>query len=677
LIQSILIAMSVCAGLPDADLYVKACNAERKAQYTDAISAYEACAAKQGLLAPYAQLKAAFCRAASGEKDQAVEAYRRLIEKHPAGPWVRMAKTYLASLLSLQKESAQAAPLFTDALSFEPKPWWADQYDWRAADNRLLAGGDPAPAYAYFRYVVETTLYRKPRLDAAERLAKSAETDDRLMAAWGFFKCGEYPKTLKLLVELAPSEIKGEAEPIAWGKLTSALVAPDEDLKEKAAKRLAEIVEQCEPSTWTGLWLAYVARMSMTKDSMDYAKTVCDLLFETYPESEEAAYAQWLLAYHLANNDKTTQAVDAYLRMADRFPEHSRADDALFKANELLCNAEKNNDAVKPFTRLVKEYPDSRFVPYAWYWLGRYAQKAKKEEAAKECFQNAAGNHFGNFYAHRALQLLGEKKAGEPVRNLKVAGSDSFVRPLPAPKENPPELPGEIKNDPHVERLFFFAANGLEEAEWEALDLVKDLKGPNAGVIYQALAEAGLAFTAIEYAVKFEWGEEDGEPTLARRRLDYPRAYWPFVTKLAKETGLDPYLILAVARQESTYRPTLVSPVGATGMMQIMPDTAKWMAKVEPAVNTEHAAILESPENSIRIGAYYLMRMIERSDGNLVYALASYNAGPGNCDKWRTRFANVDLETFVESIPFGETNNYVKRVLANYAAYHSLYPPAN
>ena len=66
--------------------------------------------------------------------------------------------------------------------------------------------------------------------------------------------------------------------------------------------------------------------------------------------------------------------------------------------------------------------------------------------------------------------------------------------------------------------------------------------------------------------------------------------------------------------------------------------------------------------------------MLDRYDGNLVYALAAYNAGPGNCDKWRKRFADADLAEFVESIPFTETRNYVKRVLAHYATYRSIYP---
>jgi soluble lytic murein transglycosylase len=66
--------------------------------------------------------------------------------------------------------------------------------------------------------------------------------------------------------------------------------------------------------------------------------------------------------------------------------------------------------------------------------------------------------------------------------------------------------------------------------------------------------------------------------------------------------------------------------------------------------------------------------MIGRFEGNLVYAVASYNAGPGNVAKWRKASPGADLETFVETIPFSETRDYVKRVLGNYAAYHSLYP---
>ena len=142
---------------------------------------------------------------------------------------------------------------------------------------------------------------------------------------------------------------------------------------------------------------------------------------------------------------------------------------------------------------------------------------------------------------------------------------------------------------------------------------------------------------------------------------------------MAAETRLDPYLLLAIARQESTFRPAIGSSAGALGVMQLMPSTAAWMVGVEDGIEAEHAADLTLPSNSLRLGAYYLRRMLDRSGGNVAVALAAYNAGPGNVSKWERERRGQDTETFIENIPFGETRNYVKRVLANYAAYRSLY----
>ena len=147
-----------------------------------------------------------------------------------------------------------------------------------------------------------------------------------------------------------------------------------------------------------------------------------------------------------------------------------------------------------------------------------------------------------------------------------------------------------------------------------------------------------------------------------------------FDQALAEELDLAPYLILAIARQESTYRPSLKSSAGAKGIMQLMPRTAKWMGDTDKLVTRNTAQRLDEPRHSLRIGAVYFKRMLDRSKGDLVYALASYNAGPGNCDKWRKRHPNYSTSEFIEAIPFNETRNYVKRILAHYATYKSIYP---
>src|SRR5690606_28077995 len=194
--------------------------------------------------------------------------------------------------------------------------------------------------------------------------------------------------------------------------------------------------------------------------------------------------------------------------------------------------------------------------------------------------------------------------------------------------------------------------------------------------IFQAMGEAGVAYSAIQVVKALHWGlDADGRPTPERLRVLHPRAYWPEVVAISLETGVDPYLILAIAYHESTFRPALTSHAGARGLMQVMPGTAKHLMTIEPSITEETIANLDSPINSLRLGAHYLMRMLERSDSNFAFALASYNAGPGNLSKWRKARPSHDLHDFIEAIPFSETNKYVKKVLGTYAAYRSLYPP--
>ena len=110
--------------------------------------------------------------------------------------------------------------------------------------------------------------------------------------------------------------------------------------------------------------------------------------------------------------------------------------------------------------------------------------------------------------------------------------------------------------------------------------------------------------------------------------------------------------------------------------MQVMPSTARWLADVDPSIERRHAEHIETPGNALRLGAVYLRRMLDRTDGNVALALAAYNAGPGNLNKWRKRYDESDLDEFIERIPFNETRDYVKRVLGNYSAYLTLYPDA-
>ena len=225
-------------------------------------------------------------------------------------------------------------------------------------------------------------------------------------------------------------------------------------------------------------------------------------------------------------------------------------------------------------------------------------------------------------------------------------------------------------------RLHFFGANGFSEAEWEALALLHALASqPDPAAAYLEMGVAGTAYSVMQAADDRHWGDNaDGSQSLGRLRVRFPRAYWDQVQLTARQFNVDPYLILALSRQESTYRPSLTSNAGAKGLMQVMPKTANWLVKVDEKVDRRDAANLANPKHSLLVGTAYLGRMLDRYNGNIAYALAAYNAGPNNCDKWRKAAANDDVTEFIEDIPFSETRRYVKRVLGFYATYYSIYP---
>jgi soluble lytic murein transglycosylase len=153
------------------------------------------------------------------------------------------------------------------------------------------------------------------------------------------------------------------------------------------------------------------------------------------------------------------------------------------------------------------------------------------------------------------------------------------------------------------------------------------------------------------------------------RIRDRPRAHAGLVERAARRHGLDPNLLFAVMRVESVYQRRIISYAGAIGLMQIMPRTgnliASWRGRT--AFTTDD---LLDPETNIEFAAWYLASLLERFDGRLPLAIASYNGGPHNVRRWlHNHSPDMPLDAFLERIPFSQTHRYVRRVLTHYAAY--------
>jgi tetratricopeptide (TPR) repeat protein len=153
---------------------------------------------------------------------------------------------------------------------------------------------------------------------------------------------------------------------------------------------------------------------------------------------------------------------------------------------------------------------------------------------------------------------------------------------------------------------------------------------------------------------------------------NYPKAFHRVVEPHARRIELDPYLTYSIMKAESDFDQYAISWVGAVGLMQIMPYTGFRIAR-----EMNHKAYrfedLSKPNLNITYAQYYIKRLLNHFDNNVVLALASYNGGPNAVVRWLDRCQGCELDEFVESITYRETRRYVKKVIKNYGVYKSFY----
>jgi len=184
----------------------------------------------------------------------------------------------------------------------------------------------------------------------------------------------------------------------------------------------------------------------------------------------------------------------------------------------------------------------------------------------------------------------------------------------------------------------------------------------------QALSERGFLRDAQRIAVK-ALRTLDAAP-LALWRLAYPKPYLQEVEEAAQEFGLDPLLLYAIMREESRYDPEAVSRAYAQGLMQIIPSTRDWIAE-QLKIEIDPTEIFD-PSVNIRLGAWYLRHLLDYFEEDLHCAVAGYNGGPGNVNKWKENPLVQEKADFLRWIGFGETREYLPKVLLSYEVYRWL-----
>jgi soluble lytic murein transglycosylase len=311
----------------------------------------------------------------------------------------------------------------------------------------------------------------------------------------------------------------------------------------------------------------------------------------------------------------------------------------------------------------------------AGYWAARDSERAGKPAEACALYDAVMYRYSANWYGYLAQQRLAAMScpAGQPAADSLVARAAAALKTITVAPETSTakELARAEKSaDLGAVGLFDWAIDELEEAKRTAQNSPKinlalaqhyQLKGDNVNALL------ALAKSYPDYSQMFpeEMGREEWE-------IFYPLASWNEIKYWANERKLDKYQVAGLIRQESVFNPRAKSHANAYGLMQLLVPTARSMArKYVSKTSLVTSDTLYHPPVNIELGTAYMRDQFDKF-GRIEYVAVAYNAGPGRVGPWRASLP-LEIDEFVEAIPFRETKGYVQGVIRNTAQYRRLY----
>lgn len=396
------------------------------------------------------------------------------------------------------------------------------------------------------------------------------------------------------------------------------------------------------------------------------------------------------------------------LLIADKYPDHSFADDALMRYAHLLTVQRQPKDARKVYLRIVDKHPDGdqrglaawrlafehidegrledarewldampkvgRDSARAAYWSARSYDKTDKAKAVA-LYRHAVFTPPLTFYAWLALDRLEsvDPKAATSVKDVlrgwrvQSKTSSTAAQARAALRTSPP----------------FVRAAALAEIGWTDEAKAELALMDHASLTLEEVIELALAFydtgahresqlilrTRAHQALL----EPDGPPDLRLWRAAYSRPFEDELKAATKAAGVEPLLLFALSREESTFDPEIVSWAGAVGLTQLMPATAVGAYADVYRKRLVDMATLTDPALNLRLGAHVLVSGMKRFDGEVPLALAAYNGGPGLARRTMPVRQARPFDVWVETISVKETRRYVKKVIGTWGKYRFLY----
>jgi soluble lytic murein transglycosylase len=436
-------------------------------------------------------------------------------------------------------------------------------------------------------------------------------------------------------------------------------------------------------------------------------------------DADRGAKALYLAGKSLERKKAWAAAAVEYEAISDLFPEHSYADDGLALAGIAWQEAGDLTRARALWQKQVETYPQGDLAGegywrLAWgaYLDGDTPQAISWAEQAQQAvpvevdpvhvraarYWSARWKAYPDLAAPTVLTadadaleqaLLGWEAlcrdaphsyyAQLAASRLQTLAPERYAA-LPMPDRSGADDPWQVRqvwlDDTHVSNALALLQLGLyreAKVEWATVGTA-DMTPAEVAVWIQVMYAHDDGLIAHDQFKRYLHHHPTETLGVQRHKIlvtAWPTTFWTEVQGATTDYTWDARMFHALVREESNFNKDIVSWAGAIGLSQLMPATARGVARWMGFSVTNSQ--LRDPATNLKIGARYFESLLERYDGNPYLTLAGYNAGEGNVDKWLTRFGNVPTDHFVESIPFRETRGYVKRVTASYQTYHLVY----
>jgi soluble lytic murein transglycosylase-like protein len=422
--------------------------------------------------------------------------------------------------------------------------------------------------------------------------------------------------------------------------------------------------------------LLRLGRLAFHRHQFKNARQIYEDLARDHADTEAAKLGEFESAELEYYARDYFYASEKMLSLAEAHPKDELAPKALWMGGWSAYLAGSSTAAISAFSRLLSaEDPDMREA--AQYWIARAYERDGKSEHAIDGYLHLLEDSPLAYYGLLARSRLDALGVSTPI---------ATVSPPPAPPsvDDAIALLGPDRPVTIDRAIALFRAKLTSEAVEELLAAADEYRRLRHDVgmsvvvdLFRIFERDSWVFLLARRLAENGADRDPDEPDVWRLwRYAYPRPFPEEVEKAARQNGADPLFVYSIMRTESLFRPDAVSAVGARGLMQIMPATARWIAQSNPRARP-HSRRFGAPEANIWLGTWYLKYLLDRYAGNLVYAIGSYNAGPGAVDRWlRSHGKQLDVDEFVERTPFEETRRYIRRALESYMVYHALYAPS-